>query len=120
MRISDWSADVGSSDLGKRQLDVLDRRLADNEYVAGADYTVADMAIWPWYGLLAKGLAYDAGEFLQVQDYKPVQRWTDPVAARPAVKRGRVVNRLIGDPRPEERRVGKEGVRTVKRGGAPD
>src|SRR3546814_7667224 len=59
----------------KRQLDVLDRRLADNEYVAGADYTVADMAIWPWYGLLAKGLAYDAGEFLQVQDYKHVQRW---------------------------------------------
>ncbi|MBB5708028.1 glutathione-dependent disulfide-bond oxidoreductase [Sphingopyxis panaciterrulae] len=82
----------------KRQLDVLDRRLADNEYVAGADYTVADMAIWPWYGLLAKGLAYDAGEFLQVQDYKHVQRWTDQVAARPAVKRGRMVNRVMGDP----------------------
>ena len=82
----------------KRQLDVLDRRLAENEYVAGADYTIADMAIWPWYGALAKGLVYDAGEFLQVQDYTNVQRWTDQIAARPAVKRGRMVNRAVGEP----------------------
>ena len=82
----------------KRQLDVLDRRLAESEYIAGADYTIADMAIWPWYGALAKGLVYDAGEFLQVEDYKNVQRWTDQVAARPAVKRGRMVNRVMGDP----------------------
>ncbi|PKQ00547.1 MAG: glutathione-dependent disulfide-bond oxidoreductase [Alphaproteobacteria bacterium HGW-Alphaproteobacteria-13] len=82
----------------KRQMDVLDRRLADSEYVAGADYTIADMAIWPWYGALAKGLVYDAGEFLQVQEYRNVQRWTDQVAARPAVKRGRMVNRVTGDP----------------------
>jgi GST-like protein len=82
----------------KRQLDVLDRRLAESEYIAGADYTIADMAIWPWYGALAKGLVYDAGEFLQVQEYKNVQRWTDQVATRPAVKRGRMVNRVMGDP----------------------
>jgi GSH-dependent disulfide-bond oxidoreductase len=82
----------------KRQLDVLDRRLAETEYVAGADYTIADMAIWPWYGQLAKGLLYGGGEFLSVQDYKNVQRWTDQIAARPAVKRGRMVNRLQGDP----------------------
>ncbi|KTE17687.1 glutathione-dependent disulfide-bond oxidoreductase [Sphingopyxis sp. H115] len=82
----------------KRQLDVLDRRLADNDYIAGADYSIADMAIWPWYGALAKGLVYDAGEFLQVDDYKNVQRWTDQIAARPAVKRGRMVNRVTGDP----------------------
>lgn len=82
----------------KRQMDVLDRRLAESEYIAGADYSVADMAIWPWYGALAKGLVYEAGEFLQVQDYKHVQRWTDQIAARPAVKRGRMVNRMMGDP----------------------
>ena len=82
----------------KRQLDVLDRRLAEHEYIAGADYTIADMAIWPWYGALAKGLVYDAGEFLQVDDYKNVQRWTDQLATRPAVKRGRMVNRVTGDP----------------------
>src|SRR3990167_8180101 len=82
----------------KRQLDVLDRRLAESEYIAGPDYTIADMAIWPWYGALAKGLVYDAGEFLQVQEYKNVQRWTDQLATRPAVKRGRMVNRVTGDP----------------------
>lgn len=82
----------------KRQLDVLDRRLAGHEFIAGADYTIADMAIWPWYGALVKGLVYDAGEFLQVDDYKHVQRWTDQIAARPAVKRGRMVNRVMGDP----------------------
>ncbi|HEY0594707.1 glutathione-dependent disulfide-bond oxidoreductase [Sphingopyxis sp.] len=82
----------------KRQLDVLDRRLADSEYLGGTDYTIADMAVWPWYGALAKGLVYDAGEFLQVQEYKNVQRWTDQIAERPAVKRGRMVNRVMGDP----------------------
>ncbi|WEJ98000.1 MAG: glutathione-dependent disulfide-bond oxidoreductase [Candidatus Sphingomonas phytovorans] len=82
----------------KRQLDVLDRRLAESEYLAGDTYTIADIATWPWYGALAKGLAYDAGEFLQVQDYKNVQRWTDAIAARPAVARGRMVNRVMGDP----------------------
>jgi GST-like protein len=82
----------------KRQLDVLDRRLAESEYIAGGDYTIADMAIWPWYGALAKGLVYDAGEFLQVDEYKNVQRWTDQLAQRPAVKRGRMVNRVTGDP----------------------
>jgi GSH-dependent disulfide-bond oxidoreductase len=82
----------------KRQLDVLDRHLADNEYMVGAEYTIADIAIWPWYGALAKGLLYSAGEFLQVQDYKHVQRWTNAIAERPAVKRGRMVNRVMGDP----------------------
>jgi GST-like protein len=82
----------------KRQLDVLDRRLAGTEYVAGPDYTIADMAIWPWYGALAQGLVYEAGEFLQVQEYKNLQRWTESIAARPAVKRGRMVNRIVGEP----------------------
>jgi len=82
----------------KRQLDVLDRRLAGNEFLGGADYTIADMAVWPWYGALVKGLIYDAGEFLQVQEYKNVIRWTDQIGARPAVKRGRMVNRVMGDP----------------------
>jgi GST-like protein len=83
----------------KRQLDVLDRHLADNQFLAGSDYTIADMATWPWYGNLALGQAYgDAGTFLDVQSYKNVQRWTAEIAARPAVKRGRMVNRLSGDP----------------------
>jgi len=82
----------------KRQLDVLDRRLAESEYIAGSDYTIADMAIWPWYGALTKGLLYEAGEFLSVHDYKNVIRWTDQIAERPAVKRGRMVNRAWGDP----------------------
>src|SRR6204780_2038226 len=82
----------------KRQMDVLDRRLAENEYLGGTQYTIADMAVWPWYGALAKGLVYEAGEFLQVADYKNVQRWTDAIAKRPAVKRGRMVNRIFGDP----------------------
>ena len=82
----------------KRQLDVLDRRLAESEFLAGPDYTIADIAVWPWYGALAKGLQYGAGAFLQVQDYKNVQRWTDTIAARPAVKRGRMVNRVTGEP----------------------
>jgi GST-like protein len=82
----------------KRQLDVLDRRLAESAYVAGGDYTIADMAIWPWYGGLAKGWLYGAAEFLQVQDYKNVQRWTKAIGERPAVKRGRMVNRVNGEP----------------------
>lgn len=82
----------------KRQLDVLDRRLGESEYVGGSEYSIADMAIWPWYGALVKGLVYDAGEFLQVQEYKNVLRWTDQIGARPAVQRGRMVNRVMGDP----------------------
>jgi GSH-dependent disulfide-bond oxidoreductase len=82
----------------KRQLDVLDRRLAQSQYLAGPDYTIADMAVWPWYGALAKGLLYEAGEFLQVQEYAHVQRWTDLIAKRPAVQRGRMVNRAWGEP----------------------
>jgi GST-like protein len=82
----------------KRQLDVLDRHLADKPYLAGSDYTIADMAVWPWYGALVKGLLYNAGEFLQVQTYTNVIRWTDQIAQRPAVKRGRMVNRIQGDP----------------------
>jgi GST-like protein len=81
----------------KRQLDVLDRQLADNEFIAGDEYSIADMAIWPWYGALAKGLLYGAGEFLSVQDYKHVHRWTDQISARPAAHRGRMVNRTWGD-----------------------
>src|SRR5471030_2744010 len=82
----------------KRQLDVLDRQLAGNEYVAGSEYTIADMAIWPWYGGLAKGWLYEAAEFLAVQDYQHVQRWADAIGERPAVRRGRMVNRVFGEP----------------------
>ena len=82
----------------KRQLDVLDRRLGESEYLGGADYTIADMAVWPWYGALVKGVVYDAGTFLQVHEYKNVMRWTDQIGARPAVRRGRMVNRVMGDP----------------------
>lgn len=82
----------------KRQLDVLDRRLAESEYLGGEAYTIADMAVWPWYGAMAKGLLYEGGEFLQVHDYKHVLRWTDQIAQRPAVQRGRKVNRAWGEP----------------------
>lgn len=82
----------------KRQLDVLDKRLADNEYLGGSEYTIADMAVWPWYGALAKGLIYEAGEFIDGKSYTNVIRWTDQLAQRPAVKRGRMVNRTSGDP----------------------
>ena len=81
----------------KRQMDVLDRRLAESPYLAGDEYTIADMAVWAWYGALAKGLLYEAGEFLQVQSYTNVQRWTDQIAQRPAVQRGRMVNRTWGE-----------------------
>ncbi|MDB5520476.1 MAG: glutathione-dependent disulfide-bond oxidoreductase [Tardiphaga sp.] len=87
----------------KRQLDVLDKQLADNEFMAGDEYSIADIAIWPWYGGMAKGLLYDGGEFLQVQDYKHVNRWADAIGARPAVKRGRMVNRMQGDPKSQLR-----------------
>ena len=82
----------------KRQMDVLDRRLAASRYVAGDEYTIADMAIWPWYGALAKGQLYGAGEFLQVQEYRNVLRWTDEIAQRPGAQRGRMVNRTWGEP----------------------
>jgi GSH-dependent disulfide-bond oxidoreductase len=82
----------------KRQMDVLDRRLAEARYLAGDEYTLADIAVWPWYGALAKGLLYNSGEFLQVNEYTHVRRWTDEIAQRPAVKRGRMVNRTWGDP----------------------
>jgi len=82
----------------KRQMDVLDRRLAESAYLAGDEYTIADMAVWAWYGTLAKGQLYEAGEFLQVQTYTNVLRWTDQIAQRPAVKRGRMVNRTWGQP----------------------
>ncbi|WP_106796869.1 glutathione-dependent disulfide-bond oxidoreductase [Rhizobium sp. H4] len=82
----------------KRQLDVLDRRLAESEYLAGSQYTIADIAIWPWYGGLVKGWTYGAAEFLQVEDYKNVQRWADAIFSRPAVQRGRMVNRTSGEP----------------------
>jgi GST-like protein len=82
----------------KRQLDVLDRRLAESAYLVGDAYTIADIAVWPWYGALARGLLYGAGEFLQVQAYTHVQRWTNQIAQRPAVQRGRMVNRTWGQP----------------------
>jgi GST-like protein len=82
----------------KRQLDVLDRRLGESRYLAGDEYTIADIAVWPWYGTLAKGQLYGAGEFLQVQDYANVLRWTDEIAQRPAAQRGRMVNRTWGQP----------------------
>jgi len=81
----------------KRQLDVLNRNLADREYMAGSEYSIADIAIWPWYGALVKGIAYSAGEFLSVHEYTHVIRWTDQIAARPAVKRGRMINKVWGE-----------------------
>ena len=81
----------------KRQLDVLDRRLAESAFLAGDDYTIADIAVWPWYGGLVRGALYGAAEFLQVQDYTHVQRWAETIAQRPGVKRGRMVNRIVGD-----------------------
>jgi GST-like protein len=82
----------------KRQLDVLNRRLAENEYISGNTYTIADIAIFPWYGALVKGWAYGAAEFLGVQEYEHVQRWVDRLLERPAVQRGRMVNRTHGEP----------------------
>ena len=82
----------------KRQLDVLDRHLADNRYMVGDDYTIADIAIWPWYGAFAKGLLYDAAEFIEAHTYKNVNRWADEIMERPAAQRGRMVNRVFGEP----------------------
>jgi GST-like protein len=82
----------------KRQLDVLDRQLATNRFVAGDEYTIADMAIWPWYGGMVLGKLYEAAEFLSVHEYKNVKRWADEINARPAVIRGRKVNRVFGHP----------------------
>src|SRR5690606_24359785 len=82
-----------SSDL----LDVLDRQLADNQYIAGDQYTIADMAIWPWYGALVKNMVYEAAEFLEGHTYTNVVRWTDELAQRPGVKRGRMVNKAWGE-----------------------
>ena len=82
----------------KRQLEVLDQRLAQSPYLTGNEYTIADMAVWPWYGALAMGQLYEAGEFLQVQSYTHVLRWTNELAKRPAIQRGRMVNRAFGDP----------------------
>lgn len=82
----------------KRQLDVLERRLGESAYIAGDDYTIADIAIWPWYGGLAKGLLYEAGEFLSVHEYRNVIAWADRIGQRPAVQRGRMVNRVWGEP----------------------
>ena len=99
----------------KRQLDVLDRRLGESEYLGGDEYSIADMAVWPWYGALVKGLVYDAAQFLQVNDYKNVLRWADLIAARPAVARGRMVNRVMGDPSsqlPERHDAGDFDTRT--------
>jgi GST-like protein len=81
----------------KRQMDVLDRHLAEHEYLAGKEYTIADMATWPWYGALASGLLYESAEFLQVQSYENLNRWAKQIAERPAVKRGAIVNRPWGD-----------------------
>jgi len=82
----------------KRQLDVLDKHLAHNAYLAGSAYSIADMAVWPWYGALASGSIYESGEFLQVQEYTNLRRWTDLIGERPAVRRGRMVNRVFGEP----------------------
>lgn len=82
----------------KRQLDVLDRQLADNAYIAGDEYSIADIAIWPWYGALVLGKLYEAGEFLDVESYKNLQRWAKAIDARPAVQRGKMVNRAWGEP----------------------
>jgi len=82
----------------KREMDLLNQRLAQSRFIAGDHYTIADIAIWPWYGALAKGLLYEAGEFLQVHEYTHVQRWAEELAQRPAVQRGRMVNRVMGAP----------------------
>jgi GST-like protein len=82
----------------KRQLDVLDRRLGESAFLAGDAYSIADMAVWPWYGVLAKGEIYEAGDFLQVREYTNLQRWAEMIGERPAVRRGRMVNRVFGEP----------------------
>jgi GST-like protein len=102
----------------KRQLDVLDQHLTKNEYMAGNSYTIADMSIWPWYGAMVKGVLYEAAEFLSVHEYKNVIRWADQIALRPAVQRGRMVNRAWGDPSSQlpERHDASDFVRAIKQG----
>ncbi len=104
----------------KRQMDVLDRRLAESPYLAGDDYSIADIAVWPWYGALAKGQLYEAGEFLSVHEYTHVIRWADAIAARPAVQRGRIVNRTWGaaDAQLAERHAAADIDRARGQGGA--
>ena len=99
----------------KRQLDVLDRRLAEAEYLAGDEYTIADMATMPWYGAAVKGLTYGAGEFLSVHEYKNVIRWTDGLAKRPGVQRGRRVNRVQGDDGLRERHDASDFTRAAEK-----
>jgi GSH-dependent disulfide-bond oxidoreductase len=106
----------------KRQLDVLDRRLAESAYLAGDDYSIADIAVWPWYGAMAKGQLYEAGEFLQVREYAHVLRWTEQIAQRPAAQRGRMVNRTWGQPSsqlPERHEAGDFDTRTQDKLGTP-
>jgi GST-like protein len=107
----------------KRQLDVLDRRLAESRYLAGDDYSIADIAVWPWYGALAKGQLYESGEFLQVSEYKNVLRWNDEIAQRRAAQRGRMVNRAWGQPESqlhERHDAGDFDTRTQDKLTAPD
>ena len=107
----------------KRQLDVLDRQLATRKYVSGAEYTIADMAIYPWYGAVALGELYNAAEFLQVHEYKNVVRWANEISARPAVRRGRMVNRISGKPETqlhERHDAGDFDTRTQDKIGAKD
>ena len=92
----------------KRQMDVLDKRLAENEFLAGDDLTIADMANYSWYGAMARGLLYDAAEFLQVQSYEHLQRWTNQLAARPAFRRGQIVNRYWDDKGIKERHAASD------------
>jgi GST-like protein len=92
----------------KRQLDVLDKQLAQNEYIAGNDMTIADFAIYPWYGGMARGLLYEAGEFLDVKSYKHLQRWTQQLAARPAFRRGQLVNRYWDEKGLKERHAASD------------
>ena len=106
----------------KRQLDVMDRRLAETAFLAGDDYTIADIAVWPWYGGLAEGKLYEAGEFLQVQSYTNVQRWARQIGERPAAKRGRMVNRFWGEPSEqllERHDVGDFETQTQDKAAAP-
>jgi len=106
----------------KRQLDVLNRRLADNRFLAGDEYTIADIASWPWYGELVAGQRYDAGEFLNVGEYEHVQRWAGEINARPAVKRGRMVNRTWGPPEEQlhERHARSDFTEQVESKGSQD
>ncbi len=106
----------------KRQLDVLDRQLAEHRFVAGNDYNIADIAVWPWYGTLVKGELYEAGEFLSVHEYTHVLRWSNEIALRPAVQRGRKVNRAWGEPSSqllERHNAGDFDTNTQDKGSVP-